>query len=107
MPMRWIRMPRLWWLPSPAVLLSAFVLFAGPGRLSGQSATAGSDGAATREPPVLLAVTRQGELRIDGRIDESAWQLAPVATGFMQSQPDDGVPATHETEVRLLFDDEA
>jgi hypothetical protein len=99
-------MRRLRRLSAP-LALAGCILFAGPDRLTAQSAAAGSDGAPTRPPRVLLAATRQGELRIDGRIDEGAWQLAPVASGFMQSQPDEGVPATHDTEVRLLFDDQA
>jgi hypothetical protein len=92
---------------SAAALLVGGVVCAGPARLSGQAAGTGSDGASTRAPRVLLAATRTGELRIDGLIEESAWQVAPVASGFVQSQPDEGAPATHDTEVRLLFDDQA
>jgi hypothetical protein len=106
MPMTWTPVPRLRWLPVP-LFLSGCILIAAPDRLAGQSAPAGSDAAATRVPRVLVSATRTGEVRIDGRIDEPAWQAAPVASGFMQSQPDEGVPATHDTEVRLLFDDQA
>ena len=30
----------------------------------------------------------------------------PVATGFIQTQPDEGRPATERTEVRVLFDED-
>lgn len=43
---------------------------------------------------------------IDGRMDEPAWQLAQPQTGFTQSMPDEGMPATVHTEFRILWDDE-
>jgi hypothetical protein len=42
---------------------------------------------------------------IDGRLDDSAWQVPPAATGFLQSRPSPGLPATESTEVRVLYDD--
>src|SRR5688500_8010701 len=77
-PMRWTPVPRLWCRATPALSLFGCILVAGARGLSGQAAAGSSDGAAARAPRVLLAATRQGELRIDGRIDESAWELAPV-----------------------------
>ncbi len=44
---------------------------------------------------------------VDGRLDEAAWQRAPLMTGFTQREPMDGQPATERTEVRVLFDSEA
>ena len=41
---------------------------------------------------------------IDGAPDEAAWQKAVPATNFLQRDPDNGVPATEKTEVRVLFD---
>ncbi len=46
-------------------------------------------------------------MRIDGRLDEPDWQVAEAATGFLQRDPEEGQPATEDTEVRILFDDEA
>ena len=46
-------------------------------------------------------------MRIDGRIDEAAWQLAPVACGLVQSEPDEGFRSVKDTEVRVLVDDDA
>ena len=44
-------------------------------------------------------------LRIDGILDEPIWQTAGAATGFRQREPDNGLPATERTEVRVLYDD--
>jgi hypothetical protein len=44
---------------------------------------------------------------IDGVLDDAAWQKAPVHTGFVQADPLEGAPATENTEVRLVYDDQA
>lgn len=41
---------------------------------------------------------------IDGAVDEAAWQKAAPATNFLQRDPDNGAPATEQTEVRVVFD---
>ena len=38
---------------------------------------------------------------LDGRLDDAAWAQAPVATGFVQSKPHAGQPATERTEARV------
>jgi len=48
-----------------------------------------------------------GEIHVDGRLDEAAWQAAEPAGDFRQLQPDEGAPATERTELRVLFDDDA
>src|SRR5213596_4259392 len=55
-------------------------------------------------PPVVRAVPLQGEIKLDGRLDEPVWQTAPPATDFRQAQPHEGQPATQRTEVRFVFD---
>ena len=55
-------------------------------------------------PPVARAVPLEGEIRLDGRLDEPVWQAAPPATDFRQNQPHEGQPATQRTEVRFTFD---
>ncbi|HEX4933286.1 MAG TPA: carbohydrate binding family 9 domain-containing protein, partial [Gemmatimonadaceae bacterium] len=57
--------------------------------------------------PRISAVRVTDAIRIDGRLDEAAWAGAPVATGFTQIDPHFGQPATEQTEVRVLYDDEA
>ena len=60
------------------------------------------------EDRVLPAVRVQGsEPRIDGRLDDDAWALAPVATDFVQLEPDEGSAATERTEVRVLYGEDA
>jgi hypothetical protein len=44
---------------------------------------------------------------IDGRLTDECWQLAAPARGLRQINPDEGEPATEETEIRVLFDDSA
>ncbi len=53
------------------------------------------------------AVRTTAAIDIDGRLDEPAWESIPVASGFRQIEPDDGVPSTQKTEVRFLYDDAA
>ena len=42
-------------------------------------------------------------IRIDGHLDEEAWNQAEIVTGFRQLTPNEGAPATHQTEVRILY----
>ena len=43
---------------------------------------------------------------IDGMLHEEAWQKAPALTNFIQAEPFEGQPASEQTEVRILYDDE-
>jgi hypothetical protein len=43
---------------------------------------------------------------IDGRVDDAAWQTAPLIDDFHQVRPSDGGAPSERTEVRLLFDDD-
>lgn len=42
---------------------------------------------------------------LDGRLSEPDWQRAPVVTGFLQVEPNQGDSTYFQTEVRILFDD--
>ncbi|HEX2091619.1 MAG TPA: DUF5916 domain-containing protein, partial [Longimicrobiaceae bacterium] len=44
---------------------------------------------------------------IDGRLDEEVWTRAEPARGFVQYAPNPGAPATHDTEARIVYDDQA
>ncbi len=55
-------------------------------------------------PPSAEAARLQGELRIDGALDEAAWGAAEAITRFTQNDPEEGRPASQVTEVRILFD---
>ncbi|UCG87600.1 MAG: carbohydrate binding family 9 domain-containing protein [Gemmatimonadota bacterium] len=54
--------------------------------------------------PATEAVYATSAVRVDGRLDEAAWRAAQSVSGFTQSQPDAGYPATERTEVRILYD---
>ncbi|GAA4322700.1 hypothetical protein GCM10023115_50900 [Pontixanthobacter gangjinensis] len=47
--------------------------------------------------------------KIDGWLTDAAWDAAETAKGFVMVEPGDGDPisASHETSVKLLYDDEA
>src|SRR5690349_19019746 len=55
----------------------------------------------------LTAVRASGPMMLDGALDEPAWSQAPVANGFIQNDPHEGTPATFDTEVRVLYTDDA
>ena len=55
----------------------------------------------------VVAARRVGDIHIDGRLDEPAWQAATPATGFYQRFPREGEPPTYPTFVRVLYDDDA
>ncbi len=54
----------------------------------------------------LMAVRTYGDILLDGALEEGDWREAPVAKDFIQSEPREGEPATFDTEVRVLYDDQ-
>ena len=68
---------------------------------------AGSGARAQESRPAVGAVQLTSPIELDGRLDEPAWAQAPMATGFTQREPDEGVPATQRTEIRFLYDADA
>lgn len=74
--------------------------------------TTAASGAAA-DPPDLDAIRIEKQaravriaepIRLDGVLDEPAWELADPVTDFYQQQPDEFEIATHRTEVRFLYD---
>jgi hypothetical protein len=57
--------------------------------------------------PALRAVRVARPPVIDGRLSEEEWTQAPSASGFTQRDPDEGAPATADTEIRITYDDTA
>jgi Domain of unknown function (DUF5916)/Carbohydrate family 9 binding domain-like len=55
----------------------------------------------------LQALRAAGPITLDGALDEPAWSAAPVADHFIQNDPREGEPATFDTVVRVLYDDDA
>ena len=108
--------------PFPGLVRRSFPGLAGPLALlltaTGAAATATAGPPLQEEPtPVdfdtarfdrrLPAVRAAGPIVVDGVLGEDEWAGAPVASGFTQGNPDEGMPATLETEVRVLYDDES
>ena len=57
--------------------------------------------------PAAKATPTGERIRIDGKLDEPAWQSAPPIGALLQAQPDEEVAATEETVVRVLYDSSA
>jgi Domain of unknown function (DUF5916)/Carbohydrate family 9 binding domain-like len=55
----------------------------------------------------ITAVRAPGPIMLDGALDEAAWREAPMANGFIQNDPSEGDPATYDTDVRVLYTDDA
>src|SRR5687768_15302376 len=54
--------------------------------------------------PTATAVAVAEGPSLDGNVlDDAVWQQAPVIGGFWQEQPDEGAPASENTEVRIVF----
>lgn len=43
-------------------------------------------------------------VKLDGALDEPAWQRAPVKDTFFENEPRDRIPSKSKTEVRLMYD---
>ena len=58
---------------------------------------------------ILKAVLINDRITIDGNLDESQWQTAPIAKDFFMFAPDNGkeVEKGNESEVKILYDNEA
>ena len=57
--------------------------------------------------PSAIAAPRQGDVAIDGKLDESAWAAATPISELTQSSPNEGRPPSEKTEIRVLYDDAA
>lgn len=53
------------------------------------------------------AVRVEGGLRIDGSLDDEAWQQSMVMTDFVQYLPNEGAQPSQRTAVRILYDNQA
>ncbi len=92
---------------SPAVAedRGASVAF-GPGTWVGADEPLGRRARAVEpdDPPAIRARAVEGGVRVDGVLDEGVWREAVAATGFVQSEPLEGEPATERSEVRVAYD---
>lgn len=58
-------------------------------------------------PKSLTANRTEESFKIDGHISELTWQNAEIATGFIALEPVADKPATHRTEVKVVYDNVA
>ena len=75
------------------------------------------DGPAPPELPAMVVRNARGEatmratrirepLALDGRLDEGVYRSVPAVSGFIQQEPNEGAPATENTDVWIFFDDD-
>jgi uncharacterized protein DUF5916/cellulose/xylan binding protein with CBM9 domain len=57
--------------------------------------------------PLVRATRTTGAIELDGSLAEPAWSTAVPVTDFSQREPHEGARATEQTEVRILYDDDA
>jgi hypothetical protein len=57
--------------------------------------------------PAIQAARIVESIQLDGVLDEPAWLTAEPATRFIQTEPDEGLPATERTLVHIVYDDDA
>ncbi len=65
------------------------------------------EGLAVRSPDGRLQITAARattDVHLDGVLDDEVWLRAKPVGQFVQSEPQDGQPATERTEVRMAFD---
>ena len=76
---------------------------------------AGIDGPPPPQPPAVISRDAAGRatirairviepLTIDGTLDERVYEDGPAISDFIQALPDEGAPATEQTDVWILFD---
>ncbi len=56
---------------------------------------------------VISALSIDGSIKIDGILNEEEWLKSQAAMDFIQREPIPGTPATFESEVRILYDNNA
>lgn len=85
---------------SPKRLVLAFLLVGALPAFAQQDATVFPPDSIKKEAKATK-ITRH--LRVDGRLDEAEWALAQPISRFVQVEPFQQQPASHDTEVRLLY----
>ena len=63
------------------------------------------DAQTERELPRMSAHRTSEEIKVDGVLDEPVWQNVQPIRQIYQIQPNQGDPATEQSEVRILYDD--
>jgi uncharacterized protein DUF5916 len=53
------------------------------------------------------AIRSDGPIRVDGVLDDHAWERAVPISDFIQKEPQENAPPTEDMEVRFVYDDSA
>ena len=72
-----------------------------------QAMVSGKESVNSQEKKRVVAVRTDETIHIDGDLSEAAWIKATPASDFVMYNPFNGIPSAFNTEVRLLFDDDA
>ena len=86
--------PQCWQKAKVWTLLCMCVLFA----------PIGADAQTERELPRMSIHQTSEEIKVDGILDEPVWQNVEPIRQLYQIQPDQGEPATEQSEVRIMYD---
>ncbi|MEM6647131.1 MAG: hypothetical protein AAF730_12860 [Bacteroidota bacterium] len=82
-------------MPTLVRRLLVFAVFLSPALSFAQSSPAS---------PEVTAVFVEDAPRIDGHLDDAAWQRIEPLTEFIQVWPEDGDAATERSEVKIAYD---
>ena len=78
------------------------------GQVSAQTPVGAQAPPRANEPRTRIKAARASKPPVlDGRLTDEVWSSAEPTTGFLQTDPDEGRPATENTEIRVLYDDQA
>jgi hypothetical protein len=67
-------------------------------------AARGQDGSTSSEKRASAARVAEDAIRVDGRLDEAAWEQASAVIDFVQKEPTEGARPTERMEVRFVYD---
>ena len=80
------------------------VVAQGPSSTPGGNGSGGTAVRSTDGRLLITAIEAPQGIRVDGILDDEAWERAQPVAGFVQSEPAEGEPATQQTEVRVAYD---
>ena len=85
------------------ILFSCLVLLC----VCSPSATAGQESASDRRKRAQAVRVETGSIRLDGRLDDEAWQRASPIADFLQAEPVERASTSDHMEIRFVYDDTA
>jgi hypothetical protein len=99
-----VRFLAAWLLLLTAVPAAGQVVFPPAAAAAGQTESPAADPPRARQELTIRAVRLSEALRLDGVLDEALYSSEAPITDFLQTEPDEGRPATERTEVWVSFD---